>query len=562
MAIAANLTVALGLDSARFRRGLDRSQRRTQQFSRRVNNQLTSLTRGFAAVAAAAATIGAGVGFTRAADAFVNINNLLRASTDSSEDLATTFGRVQQIAVQTRSDLEATGTLFARIARSTQDLGVNLDQVEIVTRAIQQSFVLSGASAQEAANAAIQLSQGLASGALRGDELRSVLEQAPVLAGLIADELGVSVGQLRELGAQGMITTQVVIGALLNGAIGINDQFSQTTATFEQLGNVFNARIVPVLGQVATQLLPAVASTFEFMSQLIIGVIERARSLNLTFDQMRLVMIAVGAAATRAFVVSLLTGIAQAALALPALITTLRNLNTVLRTTSILSVISSGNLIAIGANVVAVTAAVTTLNTLLPESIENFEEAAVAASEFSINVEDVQQQIDDFNLSLQTSETSGMDTIQALDEGFQQVGRTIQTSLRDTFVEAFREGELSARSFFNSITNSILQVASNALTNQLLGSIFQAAPAAGTFLGFNQGGVVPRIPGSRPGVDSVPALLTPGEIVTPAGEIPGGVTIVNNFTVDTPETFRRQAEGSAGALADIVEAQFAQRGIA
>ena len=152
--------------------------------------------------------------------------------------------------------------------------------------------------------------------------------------------------------------------------------------------------------------------------------------------------------------------------------------------------------------------------------------------------------------------------IEELDEGFQRVGRTIQTSLRDSFVEAFRTGELSARSFFNAITSSILQVSANALTNNLLGSVFQALPAAGSFLGFQNGGVVPRIPGSRPGVDSVPALLTPGEIVTPVGEIPGGVTIVNNFSVDTPETFRRQAEGSAAALADIVESQFAQRGFA
>ena len=159
------------------------------------------------------------------------------------------------------------------------------------------------------------------------------------------------------------------------------------------------------------------------------------------------------------------------------------------------------------------------------------------------------------------------DGIEALDDSFRSVGESIQTNLRDTLVEAFRTGELSARSFLDSVTTQILTVFSSRITNSIIGSIFGGGGAGGTLfgnlgtiLGFQNGGVVPRTPGSRPGVDSVPALLTPGETVTPAGQVPGGLTVNFNVTGDVTEQTLRVIETQSLRVATIVEQQLEDRG--
>ena len=159
------------------------------------------------------------------------------------------------------------------------------------------------------------------------------------------------------------------------------------------------------------------------------------------------------------------------------------------------------------------------------------------------------------------------DGIEALDDSFRSVGESIQTNLRDTLVEAFRTGELSARSFLDSVTTQILTVFSSRITNSIIGSIFGGGGAGGslfgnlgTILGFQNGGVVPRTPGSRAGVDSVPALLTPGETVTPAGQVPGGLTVNFNVTGDVTEQTLRVIETQSLRVATIVEQQLEDRG--
>ena len=123
------------------------------------------------------------------------------------------------------------------------DLGVTFGQVTTATRAILQSFQLTGASAQEATQSTRQLIQGLQSGVLRGEELNSVFESAPVIVNAIATQLGVSVGLVRELAAEGRITSDVVFSALLNNAEDINSAFGQTQITFSQLRTVVQAPV-------------------------------------------------------------------------------------------------------------------------------------------------------------------------------------------------------------------------------------------------------------------------------------------------------------------------------
>ena len=277
MAALAGVEVVLSADSARLNRALTAAEARTRRYSRRARSAYQSIGASIGrlniALGALTALLGAGV-FTRTADTFTNINNLLRSSGIEASDLADAFSRVQDVAIGTRSDLESTARLFSTLTRNSESLAASQEQILQVTRTVQQAFALAGASVAEAAGATRQLSQALASGVLRGEELNSVLENAPEIARLIADSLNIGLGELRALAAEGRITSDVVFGALLQGADEINRRFNQTNLTFGQLGNILRAEIIPAFGRIGEAVLPAVATILSSVAD-IIGVFER-----------------------------------------------------------------------------------------------------------------------------------------------------------------------------------------------------------------------------------------------------------------------------------------------
>lgn len=169
-----------------------------------------------------------------AADGMTLLQSKLRLVTRDEAEL----GRVQQqivgLARETRSDLIATGDLYARIARSSKQLRASQSDILRVTKAVTQAIQISGNTSVEASAGMIQLAQALASGTLRGDELRSVLEQMPRVAQAIADGLGVTVGELRKLGSEGKLTSEQVLKALISQASKLNAEFAKMAPTIGQ----------------------------------------------------------------------------------------------------------------------------------------------------------------------------------------------------------------------------------------------------------------------------------------------------------------------------------------
>jgi phage-related minor tail protein len=106
------------------------------------------------------------------ADAYTTMQNKLRLTTTDQANLNAVFLELQKVSSDTRSSLETNVSLYSRLALSTKDLGTSQAEVLQFTKSLNQAVKLSGATAVEAENAIIQLSQGLAIGALRGDELR------------------------------------------------------------------------------------------------------------------------------------------------------------------------------------------------------------------------------------------------------------------------------------------------------------------------------------------------------------------------------------------------------
>lgn len=183
------------------------------------------------------------------ADAWTAAGNKLAAAGVASGDLAERQEELVRVANDSRTGANETIALYSRLTIATQEMGASASDTMRLTELMNKAFQSSGSSTQEAASAALQLSQALASGLLQGDELRSLRENAPLLAKAIADAMGVSVGALKELGAEGKITSSVVMKAILAAGDSIEARFGATTMTVSQAMTVLNNEIGKYIGQ-------------------------------------------------------------------------------------------------------------------------------------------------------------------------------------------------------------------------------------------------------------------------------------------------------------------------
>lgn len=251
MADLAKYVVSLEAQAARYVRELDRAQRRLDQFERNQRTVAARIQRQFEAMALRAGTALLGIfsvrELGRASDTMRTIENRLRLVTSSAEELAFVQDRLLQIANKTNNAYLSTVELYSRVARSAAQLNLTQRELLELTEGINNAVLVSGATAQEAAAGLVQFAQGLASGALRGDELRSVLEQMPRLAQAIAEGMGVTVGELRVLGQQGQLTSQQVIRAIQSQLATLRDEAARTEPTISQaltkLGNSFSSLV-------------------------------------------------------------------------------------------------------------------------------------------------------------------------------------------------------------------------------------------------------------------------------------------------------------------------------
>lgn len=128
------------------------------------------------------------------------------------------FARVQDSANAAASKFGLTQTeanqQFAQIYARLRPVGLTLAEITSVYNGFNTAAKLSGTTAEEASAAFLQLSQGLGTGVLRGEELNSVFEQTPAIVQAIAQEMGVGIGQIRDLAKEGKITSDIVLAAL------------------------------------------------------------------------------------------------------------------------------------------------------------------------------------------------------------------------------------------------------------------------------------------------------------------------------------------------------------
>ncbi len=227
---------------------MDSSFNRTSQSVNNTERSMLSLSK----VAASLAGYLSASMVASYSEAWTELNNKLSNSVRASESLVDVTQRVFDISQATRSSLDATATLYARLERGTREYNTSAADLAKLTSIINQGFIVSGATAQEAENAIIQLSQGIASGVLRGEEFNSVAEQGSRLMVALADSMGVGIGQLRKMAAEGKLTTDVVVKGLLSQGDAIGKEFAKTTRTMSQAFQEAGNNLTKFLGENTT----------------------------------------------------------------------------------------------------------------------------------------------------------------------------------------------------------------------------------------------------------------------------------------------------------------------
>lgn len=155
----------------------------------------------------------------------------VNVATGSIEAGARAMDELRAISTRTRTALQDNVQVFTRLNASIKQMGGTEADTLRITELLGKAITVSGASAAEKASAMIQFGQALGSGKLAGDELRSLLENAPYLMKQLADGLGVPIGALKQLGEEGKLTSDVVVNAMGKAAQQINRDFANFPVT-------------------------------------------------------------------------------------------------------------------------------------------------------------------------------------------------------------------------------------------------------------------------------------------------------------------------------------------
>ncbi|RPJ39862.1 MAG: hypothetical protein EHM35_01255, partial [Planctomycetaceae bacterium] len=185
----------------------------------------------------------------RLADTYGTLLNRLRVVSENQWQVNRAMKAMYDISLETRSSLASNVEMYARTAINTKQLGIEQERLIGFTKSLRQAMALSGVTAREADWGMIQLSQGMSAGALRGDELRSVMEQLPVVADVLAKSMGVTRGELRYLAFQSKVTTQVMIKAFEEARVELEERFARRIPTLSEGWSVMSAAALRYVGE-------------------------------------------------------------------------------------------------------------------------------------------------------------------------------------------------------------------------------------------------------------------------------------------------------------------------
>ena len=215
-------------------------------FATKSMDAMSVATRSLAAQMTALVSVGA---LISKMDAYTNLQNRLKLVTNSQTELNKAMSDTFDIAQRTRQSWDAAAQVYQGFANNAKTLGLTMDQTAKLTETVSKAVPISEARAASAEAALVQFNQALGAGALRGEELNSVMEQTPALARAIAEGMGITVGQLRTVAATGAITSETLVKALEKASKSVDSLFAKTDPTIGQSFTMLNNEVSKFIGE-------------------------------------------------------------------------------------------------------------------------------------------------------------------------------------------------------------------------------------------------------------------------------------------------------------------------
>ncbi|WP_079378878.1 tape measure protein [Acinetobacter baumannii] len=219
---------------------------RKGDFATKSMDGLSVATRQLAGYMAGLVTVSAAISKM---DTYTGLQNRLKLVTSSQVELNKATEDTFRIAQKTYSAWDSVLQVYQRFSDNAKTLNLTMDDTARLTETVSKAVAISGASAEAADAALVQFGQALASGTLRGEELNSVMEQTPALAKAIAQGMGITVGQLRSVAAEGKITSKEIVKALKNVQDDVDALFAKTDITIGQSLTLLNNEITKFVGE-------------------------------------------------------------------------------------------------------------------------------------------------------------------------------------------------------------------------------------------------------------------------------------------------------------------------
>jgi len=258
------------------------SQQGAEKVAKDVDNigkagqRSTSIMKQFRNALVAFASARAAMSVVEFVDGATRLSNSMKVATRSVGEYNQAMGFLRKISKESRTDMESNATVYARLLRSTEGLGFSTQDLEKTMEGLTYAVKVGGATSMEARNSLIQFSQALASGALRGDELRSVAEQLPALANAIGKEFNMSGGQLIAFAKAnpGILQTDKVIRGVMKASEELKKQFQEMTPTLSEGFTLLKTNVMSLLIDVerATGLFSGLARVLIFLAENFIAI--------------------------------------------------------------------------------------------------------------------------------------------------------------------------------------------------------------------------------------------------------------------------------------------------
>lgn len=189
------------------------------------------------------------------ADQLTSVRSRINLINDGTQTTAEIMEKVFDASQRSRGSYVDMADSVAKLNMLAKDAFSSNDEAIYFVEQLNKQFKVSGASIEESSAAMYQLTQAMAAGKLQGDEFHSIMENAPMLAQSIAQEMGLTVGQLKDMSSQGLITADIIKEALFNSAEETNAKFAEIPMTFAEVGQSIQNEMLlafqPVLEQLS-----------------------------------------------------------------------------------------------------------------------------------------------------------------------------------------------------------------------------------------------------------------------------------------------------------------------